>query len=113
MQSSIDQFSLLLDKAKEIAETRIEIIKLEAAQKISLTLSSIVTMMAIGLLALLVIIIGSFGLAILIGNSLGQLSYGYFIVCGFYLLVGLIFVLFRKQILGNPIRNIIIDKIIQ
>lgn len=113
MQSTIDQFGLLVEKAKEIAETRVEIIKLQAAQKVSLTLSSIVTMMAIGLLALLVIIIGSIGLAILIGNTLGHLSYGFFIVCGFYLLLGLILVFFRKQILGNPIRNIIIDKIIQ
>lgn len=113
MESTIDQVGGLVNKLKEIAETNVEILKLEAAKKISLTLSSVITMMAIGLLLLLIIIIGSIGLSILIGNQVGHLSYGFFIVCAFYLLIGLLLLLFRKNILSDPIRNIIIDKIIQ
>ncbi len=113
MQTTFDQLSDLVNKAKDIAETKAEIFKLKATHKISLTASSVITILAIAFVSVLVIIILSIGLAILIGNSMENMSAGFFIVGGFYLLVALLLVFFRKQLISTPLSNMIIDKMIQ
>lgn len=112
MQSTFDQLGDLVNKAKDIAETKAEIFKLKAAHKISVTASSVITIVAIGFIATLVVIILSIGLALLISNAMDNTSAGFFIVGGFYLLVGILLVLFRKQIIATPLSNMIIDKMI-
>ncbi len=113
MQSTFDQLGDLVTKVTDIAETKVEIFKLRAAQKISLTLSSIITMMAIVFIGGLVMVVISIGMAFLIGPLMGNISYGFFAVGGFYVLAGFILYLFRKKILSGPLSNLIIDKSVQ
>jgi hypothetical protein len=113
MESKKDQLGDLVNKAKEIAETKAEIFKLKIAHKVSLTLSSVLTIMTIAFIAVIILMVISVGVAILIGPSLGGMSYGFFAVGGFYLLVGLFLFVFRKKILSVPLSNLIIDKIVQ
>lgn len=112
MQTTYDQLGDLVNKAKDIAETKAEIFKLKATHKISVTASTVITIAAIAFIAVLTIVVLSIGLAILIGNAMESMSSGFFIVGGFYLLVGLILALFRKQLIETPLSNIIIDKMI-
>ena len=68
-------------------------------------------MIAISTLIILGITIASFGLAYLIGSEMGHLSYGFFIVGGFYAVAGLLVYLFRKKWIKNPVSNLVINKI--
>lgn len=113
MESTFDQIGDLVNKARDIAETKAEIFKLKAAHKVSLTLSSIITIVAIAFIAIIILMVLSIGVAVLIGPKLGDMSYGFFAVGAFYLLVGLFLFAFRKKILATPISNLIIDKMIQ
>ena len=113
MESTFDQLGDLVNKAKSIAETKAEIFKLKAAHKAALTLSSIITILAIAFIAIMILMVLSIGVAIVVGRHFGDTSYGFFIVGGFYLLVGLLLFVFRKQWLATPLSNLIIDKIIQ
>jgi Zn-dependent protease with chaperone function len=113
MESTFDQLGDLVNKARSIAETKVEIFKLKAAHKVSLTISSIITILAIAFIAIMILLILSIGVAIFIGNRVGDVSFGFFIVGGFYLLVGLILFIFRKNLLSTPLSNLIIDKMIQ
>ena len=63
------------------------------------------------LLAGVSITILSFGVAYWIGNELGNLHYGFFIVGGFYAIVGVLLYFLRERLLKTPISNLIIDKI--
>jgi hypothetical protein len=113
MQSTIRHIEDFVSKAGDLAETKVELWKLRAAGKISETISSLISMIAISVFIVLAITIASFGLAYLIGSEMGHLSYGFFIVGGFYAVAGLLAYLFRKKWIKNPVRNLVIDKIIK
>ena len=113
MQSTIEHIEELVTKAGDLAETKVELWKLKAAGKISETLSSLICIMAIVLFMGAAISIFSIGAAICIGSYMGDVSYGFFIVGGFYALAGLLLYLFRKKWIKIPLSNLIIDKIIK
>ena len=113
MQSTVKHIEDFVSKAGELAETKAELWKLQAAGKISETVSSLISMIAIAALTCVAITIISFGVAVWIGSEMGKISYGFFIVGGFYTFAGLLVYLFRKQWIKNPVRNLVIDKIIK
>jgi len=113
MQSIIDNIENLVSRAGDIAETKVELWKLRTAGKISETVSSIISVIAIVILTILTITILSIGGAFWIGSVMGNISYGFFIVGGFYVLAGLLVYVFRRKLIKNPLTNLIINKIIK
>ena len=113
MQSTVDKIETIISKAGELLETKSEILKLRAVDKISETVSSVITIIAIVMLAGVSFIIISFGIAYWIGSELGNLHYGFFIVGGFYVIAGLILFFAKDKLIKSPLRDIIIDKIIK
>lgn len=113
MQSTIEHFENIVSKAGDLAETKVELWKLKAAGKISETVSSLISKMAVVILAAVALIIFSLGVAYWIGTQLGNVYYGFFIVGGFYALAGFLLYLFRKDWIDTPLNNLIIDKIIK
>lgn len=113
MQSTFEHIENIVSKAGDLAETKVELWKLKATGKISETVSSIISIMAITILIVAAITILSFGAALWIGSELGNTSYGFFVVGGFYALAGLLVFIFRKHWIKNPLSHLIIDKIIK
>lgn len=113
MYSTIDNIEKLVASVGDVAETKIELIKLRAAGKISASLSSLVALMMVLVFSGGALTIVSFGFAYWIGSKLDNLSYGFFIVGGFYALVGLLVFFNRKKWVQNPLSNLFIDKIIK
>ena len=113
MLSAIDHMENILSKAGDLAETKAELWKLKAAGKISETLSSLISIISVVLLTVTAITILSIGAAFWVGTQLGSTSYGFFIVGGFYALVGLLIFLFRQKWIKTPVNNLIIHKIIK
>jgi Putative Actinobacterial Holin-X, holin superfamily III len=113
MQSTIDHIETLVSKAGDIAETKVELWKLRAAGKISETVSSLISVIAIVILMVAAITILSIGIAFGIGSVLGKTSYGFFIVGGFYAFIGLLVFLFRNSWIKKPLSNLVINKIIK
>lgn len=111
MESAISNLEAIVSNTVDLVETKTEIWKLKAVGKISETVSSIIAIIAIVALVGVAITILSFGVAYWIGNELGSIHYGFFIVGGFYALAGLVLYFFRKRIIKVPISNLIIDKI--
>ena len=111
MQSTIKHIEDFVSKAGDLAETKVELWKLRTAGKISETASSLISTFVIALLCCVAIIIISIGIALWIGSEMGNLSYGFFIVGGFYAFVGLLVFLFRKKWIKNPVSHLIIKKI--
>lgn len=113
MQSTIDHLENLIAKAGDVTETKIELFKLKIAGKISETVSSLISLMAIVVFTVGAITIVSMGVAYWIGQQMGKISYGFFIVGGFYAVVGLLMYRFRKTWIKRPISNLIIDKLVK
>ena len=53
------------------------------------------------------------GLALLIGQLLGRAYYGFFIIAGFYIIIGIILLAFRNKWLKTPIANAMIKKMME
>jgi hypothetical protein len=111
MNTPIDHIETLVSKAGELADTKMELWKLKLVNRIASTVSSLIAVIAVVLFVVVAILILSLGAAVWIGNSLGQLSYGFFIMGGFYVLAGILLYVFRRSILKTPLSNLIIDKL--
>jgi hypothetical protein len=113
MQSTIKHMEDFVSKAGDLAETKVELWKLRTTGKISETVSSLFSVFAIAAFIGVAITIISIGIAFLIGSEMGKISYGFFIVGGFYAFAGLLVYLFRKNWINKPVSNLIINKIIK
>jgi hypothetical protein len=111
MQSTIRHIEDFVSKAGDLAETKVELWKLRAVKKISETVSSLILVVAIAILICISITIISLGIAFWLGSEMGNISYGFFIVGGFYAVAGLLVYLFRKKWIKTPASNLIINKI--
>jgi len=97
----------LFEKAETYAKTNIDLFKLKAIDKSADSASSIVAKLAVIIVVLLVIILSSIGLSIWIGELIGKIYYGFFIVAGFFVLVALI-LHFKPGIIKSPVNDSII-----
>lgn len=100
----------LFEKAGDYLETRLDLVKLKTTQTTSDVVASFVSIGIILLFLIFFLAFVNIGLALVIGNALGKTYYGFFIMGGFYGLVGWFFHLFREKWVKNPISNTIIKK---
>jgi hypothetical protein len=113
MQSTINHLESIISKAGEVAETKVEIWKLKAAGKVSETVSSMVSKLAVMILLGLAVIILSLGVAYWLGSALGNVYYGFFIIGGFYALAGFLVFVLRDKLIKGPVSGLIIDKFLK
>ncbi len=98
----------MIDIIKDYTTKRLELIKIQVAEKSSLS-AGMIAFISIVLIAFsFFIILLNFGIAFLIGQALGNLAYGFLIVAGFYLLIILIVMILKKTIV-NYIANQVIE----
>lgn len=109
MEEKATIWESLVDKAETYAKTNIELAKLKATDKVSDVVSGIVLKIVYVFLALLFILMLNFGLALYIGEQMGDTSSGFFIVALFYLVVGLLVYVFRKTWVTAPVKDAVID----
>lgn len=100
----------LFEDLQNYVDTRIELIKLQAIDKISGGISSVISMVVIIIILTMFFILLNIGLAIWIGNCLGAYYYGFLILSGFYGIVGLLFYLSRDKWVKHPVRDMLIKK---
>ena len=111
MEEQPGNIQLLIDRAGDYLETRLELLKLKATQKSSDVVSSIASTVIMVSIMIMFFIILNIGLALLIGELLGKSYYGFFALAGFYLLAGLIFSAFKNKWVKEPVTNSIIKKV--
>jgi hypothetical protein len=111
MYSVINNVEKLVASVNDMAETKIALLKLKAAGKVSASLSSLVSIIMVAVFGSVALTIISFGFAYLIGSKLNNLSYGFFIIGGLYALTGLLVFINRKKWVQIPFSNLFIDKL--
>lgn len=103
----------IIQDAGRYVEVKTALFKLKASDKAAETGSSIGAFVIMGVVFTVGVIVLSIGLSFWLGGKLGEVHYGFFIVAGFYLLLGLVLYLFRKSLLKTPLYNSIINKLAQ
>jgi hypothetical protein len=103
----------ILFKTGEYIETRADLFKLKAIGTSSNAMASITWRIAILSISMFSLFFLNIGLSIWIGNVLGQLFYGFFIVGTFYLLTGLVIYLFRHAWIKTPVKDLLVKKLLK
>lgn len=100
-----------IEYIKLYAQQQVDIVKLDAVEKSAKMLSSMVTNLVLGIVALIVLLLLTTAGALFLGQILGNLALGFLIVSLLYIVVGLILYNFRKSFITSPIVSFFISKV--
>lgn len=112
-ESISDNIEDLLHDTGKYIEAKTELWKLKAVDKLSENASSVASQVIFLFIISIVLMSLNVGLAMMIGKWMGETYYGFFVIAGFYALVGLIIYASRDRIIKTPLYNSIINKILK
>lgn len=113
MESSKNLIELLLSKIEEYGLTTYELTKLKLLKNTVVIVPSLLSRLIVVLVFFTFILILSIGIAFFLGDLLGKIYYGFFIIALFYLIAGFVFHFFLHKWIKKPVGNIIIKEILQ
>lgn len=99
--------------AQEYIETRVELLKVQAAEKMSQLLSNTIAWIVLACFMLFFLVFASIGLAWVLSEWTGRTYAGFFIVSGLYLLVGYGIFRGRERLLRRPLRDAIVRQLFE
>jgi hypothetical protein len=103
----------LLEKGEQYGKTSLELYKLKTLEVSSDVASGLISWLVVGIFAILFFLILNIGLGLWIGHLLGNSWHGFFAISGFYAFFALLFGIFRKKMIKNPINNSIINSVLK
>lgn len=111
MEKAFDKVEELADNLKEYVNTRIDAVKLGAAEKSSVVIANVVAGVIAGVVFLFFLGFASVSLAMFLGDSIGKEWAGFLIVAGIYLLAAIIVWAARARIIQIPVMNALIRQL--
>lgn len=109
MEEKENLLESLFEKLKSYITTRIELVKLKTIEKMSDVLSTLTIRLIILVIFSLLFLFLNLGIAFWLGELLGKIYFGFFIVSSIYLVMGLLILIFSKKI-KRSISNFIITQ---
>jgi len=113
METPASQLESLFEKAETFGITTYELSKLKALETTVKVVTSLVSRMAVIAMVAIFLFILSTGMAFWLGELLGRIYYGFFVVAGFYMLVILVLHFFLHKWIRKPLRDSIISQALQ
>jgi len=108
MNDTFEKIEGITEHVRDYIATRIEVVKLEIAEKTSLVMGNLIAGAVVALLFLFVIVFGSLAGAWALSDWIGKRYSGFLIVAGFYLLLAIIIWFARARLIRFPVMNAII-----
>ncbi|MFV8271358.1 hypothetical protein ACNQGP_15675 [Flavobacterium sp. GT2N3] len=110
MENTATTIEMLFDKAEDYTKTTIELVKLSAVDTTADVLSSLLSRLTVSIVFVMFVLLVNIGLSLWLGELLGKVYYGFFIVSSAYLLLSIVLYIYKDKWLKIPISNIIIVK---
>lgn len=110
-QQHANQIEALFLKASEYATNKLELAKLKAVEKTSSVFSTAASKFIIFCFVALFLFVLNIGLGFLIGEMMGEIYFGFFVLAGFYAFIGTIFYSFRGKWIKTPVSDSIIKNL--
>jgi len=105
MENTTSSIESLIEKIKSYVETTVDLLKLKAIDKslqfVSNSIAYVVILMALGFFVILL----NFGLAFFIGELMGKVYYGFFIMAVVNAIAGLIVLRNKRKWIKDPLVN--------
>ena len=105
-----EQIKRIFDQVKIYLDLQVGYLKLNVAEYLIRFFSSLVLWMVIFFILFFVIVFGSFAFAYWFGETTGRWSLGFLIVAGFYVILAILFYVFRKPIIVRPFTHLILSQ---
>jgi hypothetical protein len=112
-ESKTEMIESLFEKAVDYGKTSLRLVKLKTLSKTSDVASTSLSHLVVLIFAFAFMLFLSLGLAIWIGEILGQSYYGFFIVAAVYALIGIFIQLFLHNWLKKVLDNYLIDQVLK
>ncbi len=110
MEQTASEIEILFERVESYGKTTYELSKLKILETSIQVVTSLLSGLGVALMMSFFVLVLNIGIALFLGELLGKLYYGFFIVAAFYLLVGIIFKLLLYKWLKNPISNFLIKQ---
>ncbi len=110
MEKESSIFETLFDKTETFGKTTYELSKLKALETTTVVATSVVARISVILMISMFLLVFNIGVALFLGELLGKIYYGFFIVAAFYLVAGLISNIFLHKWIEKPLSNLIISQ---
>lgn len=110
MSNRIGLIELLFERVEEYGKTTYELSKLKLLKTTTVVAPSLISRLIVVFVILLFTLFFTMGVALYLGELLGKLYYGLFIISAFYLIVGIVFYFFLHKWIKKPISNLIIKQ---
>jgi Fe2+ transport system protein B len=111
MEKTFARVEELADTIKEYVNTRIESVKLSAAEKTSAVMANVLAGIIVAVVFLFFIIFASIALSVGLGEWIGNTWAGFLIVAGLYLLMGIVVWVARGKLIRLPLMNALIRQL--
>jgi hypothetical protein len=110
MEEKENVLTSLLDSVEEYGKTSFELFKLKRLDKASEIAGTVISRAAAIIAYVTFLLMASFGAAFWLGEVLGRIWYGFFVVAAFYGLLGLIVYFFMHKGLKRIVADMIIHQ---
>ena len=113
METPKNLIELLYEKIEEYGITNYELTKLKLLKTAALVLPSLLSRLIVVFVLSTFILILSIGIALYLGELLGKLYYGFFIIAVFYLVVGIVLHFYLHKWIKKPVADLIIKQVLK
>ncbi len=110
MENSTTTIEKLFEKAEIYSKTTLELCKYKAVSKSADIFSDVAVKMIIIPIVVLSLLFINVGLALWVGQELGETYYGFFVLALGYMFLALLLYIFREEFIKTPVSNFIINK---
>ena len=113
MEDNAKLIESLLEKATDYGKTSFELVKLKALDKTSDVVSSLIPRSAVFVIIMSFMLFFNVGIAFWLGEILGKIYFGFFVVGAFYVVVAIILHFFMHKWLKKIIGNMFIKQMLK
>ena len=113
METPVSVVESLFEQVETYSKKTFELSKFKSVETAANVATSLLTKMGVIVMISLFVIVLNIGIALLLGELLGKVYYGFFIVAAFYLFVGVVLHYFLHGWIKTPVSNFIIRQTLQ
>jgi len=99
----LDEINDIKKDVLEFIEVKLDLIRLHTAENLSRIFSNVAIIAVTGYLLFLIVLFLSFAAGYFIGTKLNSTELGFLCVAGFYFLLLILFLVYRKHIVERPV----------
>jgi hypothetical protein len=113
METTPGSIEQLFERVEAYGKTTFELSKLKLLETTTVVVSALIPRLGVVLMGTLFTTFLTIGIAFLLGELLGKLYYGFFIVAGFYLLAAIVMHFYLHKWIKKPVSDLIIKQALQ